>query len=47
VPFKLEELRDLPAIISTPRFDTYLQATHYDRARALALYEWNLDVAST
>ena len=41
--FTPAELHDLPNVISAPRFATYLQATHNDRARALALYEWNLD----
>ena len=40
------ELHDLPNVISAPRFATYLQATGNDRARALALYEWNLDLSA-
>jgi hypothetical protein len=46
VPFTHDELRDLPIVISAPRFGTYLRATGNDHARALALYEWNLDISS-
>jgi hypothetical protein len=46
VPFTPDELRDLPHVISAPRFATYLQATGNDRERALALYEWNLTLSS-
>ena len=46
MPFTPDELRDLPLIISAPRFATYLQATGNDRQRALALYEWNLTLSS-
>jgi hypothetical protein len=46
VPFTPDELRDLPAVISAPRFATYLKATGNDRERALALYEWNLALSS-
>jgi hypothetical protein len=44
--FTPAELHDLPGVISAPRFATYLQATGNDRARALALYEWNLDLSA-
>lgn len=44
--FTPAELHDLPDVISAPRFATYLQATANDRARALALYEWNLDLSA-
>jgi hypothetical protein len=44
--FTPEEFRELPHVISEPRFATYLKATGNDRAKALALYEWNLDLSS-
>jgi hypothetical protein len=46
VAFTPAELHELPKIISAPRFATYLQATGNDRARALSLYEWNLDLSA-
>jgi len=46
VRFTPDELRDLPIVISAPRFATYLQACGNDHARALALYEWNLDISA-
>lgn len=46
MPFTPAELRDLPLVISAPRFATYLQATGNDRERALSLYEWNLTLSS-
>ncbi len=46
MPFTPDELRDLPGVISAPRFATYLQATNNDRQRALALYEWNLTLSA-
>lgn len=46
MPFTAAELLELPDVISAPRFATYLQATGNDRARALALYEWNLDLSA-
>jgi hypothetical protein len=44
--FTQDELRQLPDVISAPRFATYLQATNNDRMRALALYEWNLTLSA-
>jgi len=44
--FTPDELRELPFVISAPRFATYLQATGNDRDKALALYEWNLTISS-
>lgn len=44
--FTFDELHQLPQVISAPRFATYLQATHNDRERALALYEWNLELSA-
>lgn len=46
MPLSPAEIQDLPAVISAPRFATYLQAMSNDRENALALYEWNLDVSS-
>src|SRR3546814_11872616 len=46
LPFSQDELHELPTVISAPRFATYLQAMGNDRAKALALYEWNLDLSS-
>lgn len=46
MPFSHAELQELPSVISAPRFATYLQAMGNDRERALALYEWNLDLSS-
>jgi len=46
VAFTPAELHELPNVISGPRFATYLQATGNDRSRALALYEWNLDLSA-
>ncbi len=46
MPFTSDELRDLPDVISAPRFATYLQATGNDRNQALALYEWNLTLSA-
>src|SRR3546814_10404971 len=46
LPFSQDELHELPTVISAPRFATYLQAMGNDREKALALYEWNLDLSS-
>ena len=46
VAFTPAELHELPNVLSAPRFATYLQATGNDRALALALYEWNLDLSA-
>ena len=46
LPFTPDEIRDLPGVISAPRFATYLQATGNDRQQALALYEWNLTLSA-
>jgi hypothetical protein len=46
VPFSADELRELPGVISAPRFATYLQAAGNDRAAALRLYHWNLMVSA-
>jgi hypothetical protein len=46
VPFSADELRELPLVISAPRFATYLQAMGNDREAALSLYRWNLLVSA-
>lgn len=46
MPFTADELRELPHVISAPRFATYLQAMGNDRDAALQLYRWNLLVSS-
>ncbi len=46
MPFSAEELRDLPDIISAPRFATYLQAKGGHVADALELYAWNAEVSA-
>ena len=45
-PFTPDEIRDLPVVISAPRFATYLQAMGNDRGLALDLYEWNLTLSA-
>jgi hypothetical protein len=44
--FSKAELRDLPTVISAPRFATYLKAASNDRANALTLYQWNFQVSA-
>ncbi len=44
--FAPNELRNLPGVISAPRFATYLRARENDREGALALYRWNLEVSA-
>lgn len=44
--FTADELRDLPVVISAPRFATYLRASGNDPEAALRLYRWNLEVSS-
>ena len=46
VSFSRAELQQLPDIISAPRFATYLKATSNDKARALALYQWNFQISA-
>lgn len=46
VSFSLEEVEDLPKVLSAPRFATYLSARDGDRSAALALYHWNLELSS-
>lgn len=44
--FSTSEEHDLPRAFSGDRFGTYLRATNADRQRALALYQWNMDVSA-
>ena len=46
MPFTSDEQRELPDIISQPRFATYLGATNNDIPLALSLYQWNLEVSA-
>lgn len=46
LPFTAPEIHSLPDIISAPRFTTYLNAKNGNRADALRLYQWNLEVSS-
>lgn len=39
-------MRELPQVISAPRFATYLQAMRNDKEQALLLYRWNLLISS-
>lgn len=43
--FTENELRELPKLISAPRFKRYLDATGEDTGQALRLYQWNLEVS--
>lgn len=45
-PFTPDQERELPTILSAPRFATYLKATWHDRTSALNLYHWNLQVSA-
>lgn len=47
VAFTADELRDLPIVISAPRFATYLNAAAQDVDKALDLYRWNAQVSSS
>ncbi|ABQ71643.1 protein of unknown function DUF1526 (plasmid) [Rhizorhabdus wittichii RW1] len=44
--FSSDEIRDLPPVISGPRFATYLRVTNNDVDHALALYQWNLEISA-
>lgn len=45
--FSTDDLRELPGVISAPRFATYLRAVGNDPAKALTLYQWNLDISAS
>lgn len=44
--FTEPQINDLEAVLSPPRFGTYLRATGGDRHRAMELYCWNIDVSA-
>ena len=44
--FSPDQLTHIPHILSEPRFATYLQHCDNDRACALQLYKWNLELSS-
>lgn len=44
--FTHDEIQHLPAVLSPPRFATYLAEKNGDKAAALALYQWNLELSS-
>ena len=44
--FPAQLVLDLEAVLSPPRFGTYLRATDGDRSRAMDLYCWNTDLSA-
>jgi hypothetical protein len=44
--FTTDEIAHLPAVLSAPRFATYLTETSGDVEAALELYRWNLEVSA-
>lgn len=46
MPFTHDEIHNLPAVLSAPRFATYLSEKKGDKEAALKLYHWNLEVSS-
>lgn len=44
--FSQQQAADLEAVISSPRFATYLREARSDRVKALKLYCWNAEVSS-
>ncbi|NRQ25936.1 Abi family protein [Aliiroseovarius sp. xm-g-7] len=44
--FTQQQIADLEAVLSPPRFGTYLRETAGDRHKALELYCWNTDVSA-
>ena len=44
--FTVQQILDLEAVLSPPRFGTYLRATGGDRHRAMDLYCWNTDLSA-
>ena len=44
--FSAQELLDLEAVLSAPRFATYLRAAGGDRHLAMELYCWNTDISA-
>ena len=46
MPFTHDEIHFLPIVLSAPRFATYLAEKNGDKSKALALYQWNLELFS-
>lgn len=46
MPFTQNEVRDLPTVLSAPRFATYLAEKNGNKQDALSLYQWNLELSS-
>ena len=44
--FTRSQISDLEAVLSAPRFATYLRAAGGDRHRAMALYCWNTEISA-
>ena len=44
--FTHNEIQNLPDVLSAPRFATYLATANGDPDKALALYQWNLEVSA-
>ncbi len=44
--FTTQQILDLEAVLSPPRFGTYLRETGGDRHKAMELYCWNTDVSA-
>ena len=46
MPYTTDQLSNIPHVLSQPRFATYLQNSNNDKDKALALYQWNLELTS-
>ena len=46
MPFTTIQLNNIPNVLSQPRFATYLQHCNNDRDKALALYQWNIELSA-
>jgi len=46
MPFTPEEIHSLPAVLSAPRFATYLAEKASDKHAALELYRWNMELSA-
>ena len=44
--FTVQQILDLEAVLSPPRFGTYLRETGGDRHKAMELYCWNTDISA-
>jgi len=44
--FSNNELAKIPHILSEPRFTTYLQHCENNKANALAVYQWNMQISA-